>query len=88
MDIGGTEGTEVYAAFDAHLTKLQRPVDTAKVYGAQLFMRAPNDAMGGFYTHLANVPNELSIGSEISRGDFLGSVQQSPDPMVPPTLLR
>jgi murein DD-endopeptidase MepM/ murein hydrolase activator NlpD len=38
MDIGADEGTEVYAAFDGHVTKFQAhdpAADTARVYGAQ-----------------------------------------------------
>jgi murein DD-endopeptidase MepM/ murein hydrolase activator NlpD len=77
MDIGATEGTPVFAAFDAHITKFHPHSpgeDSGKVYGAQLFMRAPNDGMGGFYTHLADVPAGLGVGSSVSRGDLLGTV--------------
>jgi murein DD-endopeptidase MepM/ murein hydrolase activator NlpD len=77
MDLGAAEGTAVYAAFDGHVTKFQ-PHDPAsddgKVYGAQIFMRAPNDGMGGFYTHLTDTPEGFGPGSTISRGDYLGSV--------------
>lgn len=55
MDIGAGEGTEVYAAFDAHITKFQPhdpAADSGKVYGAQIFMRSPNDGMGAFCTHI------------------------------------
>ena len=49
--------------------------DTSKVFGAQLFMRSPNDRMGGFYTHLTNVPAGIGIiGTVIHRGDLLGRV--------------
>ena len=77
MDIGADEGTEVYAAFDAHITKFQPhdpAADTGKVYGAQIFMRAPNDGMGGFYTHITNTPDGLSERSTVARGDLLGTV--------------
>lgn len=79
MDIGAHEGTEIYAAFDAHITKFQ-PHDSAqdngKVYGAQIFMRAPNDMMGGFYTHLIDVPVGISVGTTVTRGDLLGRVHR------------
>ena len=77
MDLGADEGTEVHAAFDAHITKLSPhdpAADSGKVYGAQLFMRAPNDMMGGFYTHITDVPDDLAAGSSVSRGDLLGTV--------------
>ncbi|KAB1984182.1 peptidoglycan DD-metalloendopeptidase family protein [Streptomyces triticiradicis] len=77
MDLGADEGTQIFAAFDAHITKYaphDPAADTQKVYGAQLFMRAPNDMMGGFYTHLTDVPDGLGVGSTVSRGDFLGTV--------------
>jgi murein DD-endopeptidase MepM/ murein hydrolase activator NlpD len=77
MDLGADEETEVFAAFDAHITKLQ-PHDPATdhggIYGAQLFMRAPNDKMGGFYTHITNVPSDLGVGTTVNRGDLLGTV--------------
>lgn len=79
MDIGADEGTEVYAAFDAHITKFQ-PHDPAQdhggVYGAQIFMRAPNDMMGGFYTHLTDVPAGIAAGTTVYRGDLLGRVHR------------
>ncbi|AZN41640.1 M23 family metallopeptidase [Paenibacillus albus] len=77
MDLGADDGTLVYAAFDAHITKFQPhdPVqDNGKVYGAQIFMRAPNDMMGGFYTHLTDVPAEIAVGTTVARGDVLGRV--------------
>ncbi|WP_432139827.1 MULTISPECIES: peptidoglycan DD-metalloendopeptidase family protein [unclassified Streptomyces] len=79
MDLGAGAGIPVHAAFDAHITKYHPhnpAADTGKVYGAQLFMRAPNDQMGGFYTHLADVPAELSVGARVSRGDVLGRIHQ------------
>ncbi|SBT95363.1 Peptidase family M23 [Streptomyces sp. DI166] len=81
MDLGARAGTAVHAAFDAHVTKFSPhnpSADNAKVYGAQLFMRAPNDMMGGFYTHLTNVPAGLGVGSQVSRGDLLGHVHEFP----------
>jgi hypothetical protein len=80
MDLGAPPGTEIHAAFDAHITKLSPhdpATDSGKVYGAQLFMRASNDMMGGFYTHLADVPANLAVGSTVSRGDVLGTVLAS-----------
>lgn len=77
MDLAAAEGTEVHAAFDAHITRFSPhdpSTDSGKVYGAQLFMRAPNDMMGAFYTHLAGVPSGLTVGSQVSRGDLLGTV--------------
>jgi len=79
MDLGAGPGTTVRAAFDAHITKYSPhdpAADTAKVYGAQLFMRAPNDQMGGFVTHVTNVPPGLTVGSQVSRGDVLGEVYE------------
>jgi hypothetical protein len=37
-------------------------------------MRYPNEKMGGFYTHITNVPPSIRVGSQITRGDFLGNV--------------
>jgi Peptidase family M23 len=77
MDIGAAETTPVYAAFDGHVTKFQPhdpATDSGKVFGAQIFMRAPNDGMGAFYTHITDTPDGLAIGSTISRGDQLGTV--------------
>ncbi len=77
MDLGASVGTEVRAAFDAHITKFNPHIpsrDTSKVYGAQLFMRSPNDMMGGFYTHITGVPDELGVDSPVTRGDLLGKV--------------
>ncbi|MFB7335703.1 hypothetical protein ACFC00_29320 [Streptomyces adustus] len=85
MDLGADEGTQVFAPFDAHITKLaphDPSADTPKVYGAQLFMRVPNEMMGGFCTHLTGVPSSLAVGSSISRGDFLGTVLKV-DPTPP-----
>jgi murein DD-endopeptidase MepM/ murein hydrolase activator NlpD len=77
MDIGAAEGTSVFAPFDAHITKFQPHdpgSDSGKVYGAQIFMRAPNNGMGAFLTHLTDTPEELSVDLFISRGDRMGSV--------------
>jgi hypothetical protein len=87
MDLGANAETEVRAAFDAHITKFtpHTPAsDTGKVYGAQLFMRSPNDMMGGFYTHITDVPAGISDGSPVSRGDLLGYVYKFPG--TPPHL--
>ncbi|MFE6040218.1 peptidoglycan-binding protein [Streptomyces sp. NPDC056452] len=77
MDLGAQEGAEVRAAFDAHLTVFHPhdpATDTPKIYGAQIFMRSPNDMMGGFYTHLKDVPPHLTTGTPVGRGEVLGSV--------------
>jgi murein DD-endopeptidase MepM/ murein hydrolase activator NlpD len=85
MDLGGSAGTNVYAAFDGHVTKFHphNPAsDAGGVYGAQIFMRYPNDEMGGFYTHITDVSASIhgesspgaGDGSQVERGDFLGTV--------------
>jgi hypothetical protein len=77
MDLGAAEGSEIRASFDAHITKFaphDPAADNGKVYGAQFFMRAPNDKMGAFYTHLTDVPSGLKAGATVSRGERLGSV--------------
>ena len=77
MDLGAVAGTVVRAAFDAHVTKFTPHTpssDTSKVYGAQIFMRSPNDMMGGFYTHITDVPKELGVDSIVRIGDPLGTV--------------
>ncbi len=77
MDIGAIVETPVFAAFDAHITKFQPhdpESDSGKVYGAQIFMRSPNDGMGAFYTHITNTPDGLAVGSTVTGGDQLGSV--------------
>jgi murein DD-endopeptidase MepM/ murein hydrolase activator NlpD len=77
MDIGGSQGTAVYAVFDGHITKFKphNPAqDNSRVYGAEIFMRSPNDMVGGFYTHITDVPDGLAVGSTVARGDFLGTV--------------
>ena len=79
MDIGGAEGTPVYAAFDGHVTKFQPhnpAADSGKVYGAQIFMRSTNDMMGGFYTHLTDIADGLGVGSSVAVGDFLGRIHK------------
>src|SRR4030095_14726607 len=76
-DIGADEGTAVYEAFDGHVTRFQphNPADdSGRVYGAQIFMRAPNDMMGGFYTHITDVPAGLGVNSVVARGALLGRV--------------
>jgi murein DD-endopeptidase MepM/ murein hydrolase activator NlpD len=78
MDLGADAGTEVHAAFDGHVTRFNPhdpSKDTTKVYGAQLFMRSPNDMMGGFYTHITDVPAAVGmVGNDIKKGDLLGKV--------------
>jgi hypothetical protein len=77
MDLGANTGTAVYAAFEGHVTRYQPhnpATDHPGIYGAQIFMRSPNDKMGGFYTHITDVPEHIGVGSQVARGDFLGSV--------------
>lgn len=75
MDLGANVGTPVYAAFDGHVTVFNRDVPPHDgVYGSQIFMRSPNDKMGGFYTHITDVPASIGVGARVSRGDFLGTV--------------
>lgn len=77
MDLGARAGTSVYAAFDGHVTKFtphNPAADQGGVYGAQIFMRYPNDKMGGFYTHITETPDGFGVGSQVERGDFLGKV--------------
>jgi murein DD-endopeptidase MepM/ murein hydrolase activator NlpD len=77
MDLGANVGTEVRAAFDGHITRYNphKPShDTAKVYGAEIFMRSKNNKMGGFYTHLTNVPDAIRLDPNVKRGDLLGTV--------------
>jgi murein DD-endopeptidase MepM/ murein hydrolase activator NlpD len=79
MDLGGASGTPVYAAFAGHITKFQphNPAeDSAKVYGAQIFIRSDNDMMGGFYTHLTETDDKVQQGAEIAVGDYLGKVYE------------
>ncbi|MEV6395469.1 peptidoglycan DD-metalloendopeptidase family protein [Streptomyces sp. NPDC051907] len=81
MDLGAPAGSEVRAAFDGHITRLNPHIpstDTSGSYGAEVFVRAHNDRMGGFYTHITNVPSALAIGSTVSRGDRLGDVMAFP----------
>jgi len=78
MDLNAPSGTQVFAAFDAHVTRFNPhdpSKDTDKVYGAQLFMRSPNDMMGGFYTHITAVPAAVGmVRADIKKGDLLGTV--------------
>jgi len=78
MDLNAPPGTEVLAAFDAHVTKFEPhdpSKDTAHEYGAKLFMRSPNEMMGGFYTHITNEPAGVGmVAASIKRGDLLGKV--------------
>jgi murein DD-endopeptidase MepM/ murein hydrolase activator NlpD len=77
MDLGVSAGTEVHAAFDAHVTRFTPHTpskDSSKVYGAQIFMRSPNDGMGAFYTHISSVPAGIKVGATVTRGDLLGTV--------------
>lgn len=81
MDLGAVGGTEIVAAFDGHVTKLDTTnlgLSGGKVYGAQLFMRSDNDGMGAFYTHFNALPDGLGPGSQITRGEVLGRVIDVP----------
>jgi len=77
MDLGAPDGTEVRAAFDGHITKVDTThadTRTTPVYGAGIFMRSPNDGMGCYYTHLSDVPSEVAPGASITRGQLLGYI--------------
>ncbi|MGW4371983.1 peptidoglycan DD-metalloendopeptidase family protein [Nocardia takedensis] len=78
MDLGADVGTTVYAAFDGHITKLNRPSggEMTSSYGVHLFIRSHDDRMGAFYTHFDHVPDGIAVGSHITRGDVLGAVIQ------------
>ena len=79
MDIGGARG-------HARIRGVRRPhheVPTAQPGGRQRqgvwradLHAAPNDMMGGFYTHITDVPDWIGVGSTVARGDFLGRVHQ------------
>jgi murein DD-endopeptidase MepM/ murein hydrolase activator NlpD len=89
MDFSATVGTQVFAAFDAHVTRFNphdKSKDTAKSYGAQIFARSPNDLMGVFYQHITNVPASIIAGASFSRGDLLGEVYIIPGSGMPPHL--
>ena len=77
MDLAAPAGTEVFAAFDGYVSKIDRSKSektTAPEYGAQIFVRDHADRMGGFYTHLREVPGDIEVGSVIEREQFLGTV--------------
>jgi hypothetical protein len=82
MDLAAPAGTEVHASFDAYVTVFHPhdpSKDTSKEYGADLFMRSPNDMMGGFYTHITDVPTGIAPGpTVIARGALLGKVYVVP----------
>lgn len=79
MDLGVKAGTEVFAAFDCYVHRFNPHTpanDTAKVYGAQLFVRcfhdeSDKDKLSGFYTHIT-CDRVFSQGQAIKRGDLLG----------------
>jgi murein DD-endopeptidase MepM/ murein hydrolase activator NlpD len=77
MDLGAPDGTNVVAAFDGHVTKVD--VTTAEKrsghqYGTGVFVRSENDQVGAYYTHLKNVPTEIAKGRTVHRGDLIGQV--------------
>ena len=80
MDLGVAAGTEVFAAFDCYVHRFNPHVpsnDTAKQYGAQLFVRSNNDPgkhkLSGFYTHFTGT-KQFAAGEVISKGDRLGTI--------------
>jgi murein DD-endopeptidase MepM/ murein hydrolase activator NlpD len=78
MDLGAPAGTDVFAAFDGHITRFNadRPTPPgSKQFGAEIFVRSSNDMMGGFYTHIGDVPSAITQGATISRGDRLGRIK-------------
>jgi hypothetical protein len=83
-DLGADPGTAVFAAFAGRVSKIDTTAvgaTSGKVYGAGLFVRASGpgldpaarDGVGGYYTHIALEPG-IGIGSELSRGQLVGSV--------------
>jgi len=75
--LGAAGGTDVVAPVDPHMTMAvlhDLAVETPRVCGAQLLLRAPNDAMGAFSTHLTDVPAEITAVTTITRGQRLGGV--------------
>jgi len=74
MDLKAKAGTPVYAAFDGYVTKFDRPPDSSSVYGNQIFVRAHNNRMGGFYTHLDGA--RWSANSKVVMGCYLGTVMR------------
>lgn len=77
MDLGAPAETEVHAAFDCHVTKLNTDkidIIGGPVYGAEIFVRSMNDGMGAFYTHLRDLDAAVATGATMSRGQLLGHV--------------
>ncbi len=37
-------------------------------------MRYANDKMGGFYTHITDVPTAITTGATVAKGDLLGKI--------------
>jgi murein DD-endopeptidase MepM/ murein hydrolase activator NlpD len=81
MDLAATPGTPVLAAFDGHVTRFNpdRPTPPgAKGFGAEIFVRDASDKMGGYYTHITDIPPSVLAGAKVSRGDTLGTVKKWP----------
>jgi hypothetical protein len=86
MDLGAPKGTEVFAVFDGHVTVFHphKPsADTAKVFGAQIFIRSltspstknsSDDKLGAFYTHITHVPTAIRPGAFVKQGASLGKL--------------
>jgi murein DD-endopeptidase MepM/ murein hydrolase activator NlpD len=77
MDLAADAGTEVQAAFDGYVSKIDRTKSESQTppeYGVQIFVRDHGDRMGGFYTHLREVPDNIQVGSHIVTEQFLGTV--------------
>ena len=79
MDLSAPGGTEVVSAFDGYLsdqTKDEKLND--HVYGLQISVRSNNGLLGGWYTHLEDVPKKLlgtaAINTPVSKGERLGSI--------------
>ena len=75
MDLGCPKGTEVHAAFDGYVMNFNPHIpakDSARVYGAQIWIYTPNDKVGAFYTHLTDC--RLAVRQQISRGQLLGTI--------------
>ncbi|GAB2816966.1 hypothetical protein GCM10022221_13550 [Actinocorallia aurea] len=91
MDLGAPGGTEVRAAFDGKITKVDlSTIDstTPPFFGAQVFVRAATDELdpdapggvGAFYTHFKDLTEHVVPGGMISRGELMGVVVAAQPP--------
>jgi len=85
MDLGAPAGTNVFAAFDGNVTHFnpdRRTPPGSKQFGAEIFVRSSNNMMGGFYTHVEDVPSAVIKGAPITRGNRLGRIKTFTPPHV------